>query len=154
MDGNKIFHVLERNLKQYDEIELILLKGHLIIEQLLNESLSIHFKGEKDLDRLNLMFAKKLDLLISLEGPEPFGGLVGVKNLKELNRIRNKLAHNLEFKGYHSDLKKWACTVVDYTPKTINRINTYRNMLLRAFYSTCGYMTGINIERKSLQKKI
>jgi hypothetical protein len=45
-----------------------------------------------------------------------------IAHLRELNRIRNKLAHQLPSKpGHHANIEKWACAVVGYTPKTIDR---------------------------------
>jgi len=153
MNPHAFFNTLEKNLKNYDDVELILLKGHLIIEQALNEFLSLYIEDKNKLDALNLMFAKKLDLLIALEGREYSHGIVSVKHLKELNRIRNKLAHQLEFHGYHAELKKWACSVVGYTPKTINSKKTYRNTLLKAFYLIGGYMSGYSYGRKAIKEE-
>ena len=134
MNPDQILDSLNSHLHKDDEIELLLLKGHLILEQALNAQLSLHIKDQKKLASLNLMFSKKLDLLVALEDRDPVGVVSSVRHLKEINRIRNKLAHQLEFKEHHGDLKNWACSVLGYTPKTINRKRTYKNMLRKAFY--------------------
>ncbi|MFL1465088.1 hypothetical protein [Marinobacter sp. HN1S83] len=134
MTPDHILDSLDSHLNKDDEIELLLLKGHLILEQALNAQLSLHIPDRKRLDGLNLMFSKKLDLLVALEGGDPLELVDSVKHLKEINRIRNKLAHQLEFKGHYKELKDWACAVLNYTPKTINRKRTFRNMLRKAFY--------------------
>ena len=100
--------------------------------------------SEKQLANLNLSFAKKLDLFAGLEDPamrwEPEIG-----HLRELNRIRNKLAHELTAdQAHHKDLKKWACAVVGYKPKSLNRHRTYRNTVLKAFYLLTGTLSGRN----------
>ena len=96
MESKDIFTALEKHLRATDDIELILLKGHLVLEQVLNELLSFHIKSDKRLNSLNLMFAKKLELLIALEDGGRFIESE-IDQLKEINRIRNKLAHKLDF---------------------------------------------------------
>lgn len=129
MDNEALLKNLEKYLRDTDEIEVILLKGHLILEQILNELLRFHIKSQKSLNSLNLLFSKKLDLFVALQDREHLLK-AEVEQLREINRIRNKLAHRLDFSEYHSDLKSWACTVVGYTPATINRKRTYRNTLV------------------------
>lgn len=136
-----VFDSLEGHLKTTDEIDLVVLRGHLILEQCLNALLTRWIAQER-LPKLNLMFAKKIDLYEALQGPgQHWAEEIG--HLRELNRIRNKLAHQLPSKpGHHTDVKKWACSVVGYTPKTINRRVTYRRIVLKAFYLLTGYLSG------------
>lgn len=152
MNSEEIFNALEKHLKKADEIEVILLKGHLILEQILNELLSCHIKSEKSLNSLNLLFSKKLDLLIALDGEHFLNS--EIKHLREINRIRNKLAHKIDFSEYHKDLKAWACAVVGYTPSTINRKRTYKNTLIKAFYFLSGILSGFAGGRKGFYKKL
>lgn len=77
-----------------------------------------------------------------------------IAQLREINRIRNKLAHKLDFDDYHNDLRLWACSVVGYTPVTINRKRTYRNTLVKAFYLLAGMLSGFTRGRKVLNEKI
>jgi len=142
MDSDDLFSCLERHLRTKDDIEMMLLKGHLILEQALNKILLCYIENEEELSKLNLMFSKKLDLLIALSG-KGYGSDQEISQLREINRIRNKLAHQLDFDGFHSDLKRWACQVVGYTPKSINRKQTYRNTLMRAFYLLAGMLSGM-----------
>ena len=148
MDSEAVFKALEKHLRDTDEIEVILLKGHLILEQVLNELLSAHIKSQKSLNSLNLLFSKKLDLFVALQDGERLLK-AEVEQLRKINRIRNKLAHRLDFSEYHSDLKSWACAVVGYTPATINRKRTYRNTLIKAFYLLSGILSGVARGRKA-----
>ncbi|MFH1315377.1 MAG: hypothetical protein ABIH67_03195 [Candidatus Uhrbacteria bacterium] len=151
MEPKDIFNTLQKHLHATDDVELILLKGHLILEQVLNELLGSHINNVKRLNSLNLMFAKKLELLIALEDGARFIESE-IDQLKEINRIRNKLAHKLDFDEYHDDLKAWACSVVGYTPVTINRRSTYRNTLIKAFYLLTGILSGVATGRKETKK--
>jgi len=150
MNPEEILDSLESHLDKYEEIELILLKGHLILEQAINEQLSIHIADKKKLSALNLMFNKKIDLLVALEDRDPISFTASVSHLKEINRIRNKLAHQLDFQDYHKDLKTWACAVLGYTPKTIDRKRTYRNMVRKAFYFLAGVLIGNSEAKKGM----
>ena len=143
MESNEIFDTLEGHLKSTDEIDLIVLRGHLILEQCLNALLTQWIEPER-LPKLNLMFAKKVDLYEALQEPPGEHWAEEIAQLRELNRIRNKLAHQLPSKqGHHADVKKWACSVVGYTPKTIDRRLTYRRVVLKAFYLLTGYLSGV-----------
>jgi len=141
MNSDEILKALDKHLAEVEDIELMLLKGHLILEQVLNELLILYFNNRKNLENLNLMFSKKLELLVGLKGP-----LTGMKadmaHLKEINRIRNKLAHQLEFDEYHTDLKKWACGVIGNVPKTIDRKSTYLNTVRHAFTWLAAKLSG------------
>ena len=151
MDTKQILATLEKHLGKAENVEIILLKGHMVIEQILNELLSLYIKEENDLEKLNLTFSKKLELLKALEKSKGFSNRE-LNHLNELNRIRNKLAHKLDFDDYHDDLKKWACTVVGYTPLSINRKRTYINTLKKAFYLLSGYLSASAKVRKEFKQ--
>ncbi|MEA9563218.1 MULTISPECIES: hypothetical protein [unclassified Xanthomonas] len=151
MDSSDLLTTLERHLRTKNDIEMLLLKGHLILEQTLNQMLLCYFEDEKAISSLNLMFTKKLDLFEALSG-RPSGFEEEIAHLREINRIRNKLAHQLDFTGMHADLKCWACGVVGYTPKSIDRKQTYRNTLLKAFYLLTGMLSGMARGRRDVMR--
>jgi hypothetical protein len=148
MESEDLFASLEKHLKDIDEIEIILLKGHLILEQILNEMLMIYIQDESDLDKLNLSFSRKLDLLSALMNGQKVS-IFEFQQLREINRIRNRLAHVLDFSRNHSDLKAWACKILGYTPVTIDRKRTYKNTLLKAFYFLTAFLLGATKEIKA-----
>jgi hypothetical protein len=140
MEPKEIFDALEGHLKTTDEMDLVILRGHLILEQCLNGLLA-HWIEPDRLPKLNLQFAKKLGVYEALA--RHGGWTEEIAHLRELNRIRNKLAHQLPSKpGHHADIKKWARAVVGYTPKTIDRRTTYRRVVLKALYLLTGYLSG------------
>jgi|SRR6185369_5562304 len=151
MKQKDIFHALEAHVGRQEDVELMLLKGHLILEQCLNEFLRFYIPDGTDLERLNLTFARKLDLLHALGYRLPGATASDGAHIREINRIRNKLAHRLDFSDYHADLKRWACAVVGYTPATLNRRSTYLNTVKRAFYILTGYMWGMAETRIELK---
>ena len=141
MQSGEVFETLEGHLKSTDKIDLVVLRGHLILEQCLNAMLVQWIPAER-LPKLNLNFVRKLDLYAALQDTQQHWA-DEITHLHELNRIRNKLAHQLPSKpGHHADVKKWACAVVGYSPKSMDRRATYRNTVLKAFYLLTGYLSG------------
>jgi hypothetical protein len=85
-----------------EDTVLIVLRGHLIIEHELVDICDKVLQQPDALpDRLN--FDTRLRRIRSLLGDDEFPKVV-YDILKDLNRIRNKLAHNLEPKDLHDDL--------------------------------------------------
>ena len=143
MQTDDVLAALERHLKWQTDPELLLLKGHLILEQCLNELLRVYIADAGAIEKLNLSFSKKLDLLVALGHKIYAPGKSGETLIRDINRIRNKLAHRLEFQDLEVELKKWACSVIGQTPKTLNRRTTYINTIRRAFTWTCAFMSGV-----------
>jgi len=86
---------------------LIVLRGHLIIEQELSEICDGLLRQPAVLpDRLN--FDTRLRLVRALLGDGEFPKVV-YDILQDLNRIRNKLAHNLDAKDLSDDLRVFFC---------------------------------------------
>ena len=141
MEPQIIEYAVTVNLKEYQDMEMILLKGHLILEQTLNQIISDSVTDSKRIDSMRLMFYKKLELVMALNG----SSITAVyPHLKEINRIRNKLAHELFFDKYHNELKKWACSVLGHTPKTIDSKKTYKNTVIKSFSYLAGLLIGVS----------
>ena len=154
MQAEQIFAALERHLKAQYEPELLLLKGHLILEQCLNEFLRVHIPDAESLERLNLSFSKKLDLLVALCHKLYVPGADGEKLVREINRIRNGLAHRLDFQDLDAELKQWACSVLQHTPKSLGRRKTYLNTVRRAFMFTAAFMSGVAEAQHALKEAV
>jgi hypothetical protein len=148
MDSAQLNQALDEHIRSQSDPELLLLKGHLILELCLNEFLLAHIPDPDNLDKLNLTFARKLDLINALGHKLYTLNSAGSEQIRELNRIRNKLAHTLDFSLYEADFKKWACSVVGYTPKTLNRRPTYIKTVRKAFYILTAFLAGVAITRR------
>jgi hypothetical protein len=152
MTSDKLFEALENHLRRDRDPELLLLKGHLILEQCLNELLRTYVPKLDALDKMNLTFARKLDLLVALGHRLYAPSHDGDSKIRELNRIRNKLAHRLDFADYEDDLKKWACSVVGYVPRSMNRRATCANTIRKAFYLLAAYLAGVTRTKQELKR--
>jgi len=92
--ANVVTEFLTRLGPQDDELATIL-KGHLFIEYLLDKIISTKCKSPKRIlsDSRSFTFAVKLQLVYSM-------GLLPdytYRNIVKINKVRNELAHNLEF---------------------------------------------------------
>lgn len=90
------------------DIELIILKGHLLIEELLTELLIVTLEKSNPLNitiRDNTPFSQKLNLFWALSN-----SMFHVKiweSVKKLNVIRNSMAHSIEPKGIDKKIQEF-----------------------------------------------
>jgi hypothetical protein len=73
---------------------LVILKGHLIIEKALTDICARLLKNPSALERENIRFSTRLDLVCALLDPALPENVVHA--MRDLNRLRNAFAHNLE----------------------------------------------------------
>jgi hypothetical protein len=69
----------------------ILLRGHLWIENLINDVIDVHMTDPSALDLDRISFRQKIDIAQGFGFINPEDG----RSLRVLNRLRNKLAHNV-----------------------------------------------------------
>ena len=92
MDGLGYFL---KHMPRSDDITLVTLKGHLLVEEQINMVLSMRLRDPKELFSARLNFSQRLAVLRAVSGPaatlshrfSAYG---------KLNQLRNKLAHNLD----------------------------------------------------------
>jgi len=89
---------IETKLKKYvskaKNLDVLILKGHLIIEISINKAIELLSGSPDAYEKMNLTFAKKIPLLQILMGN-------GVDDLasaiNKLNSLRNQMGHNLDY---------------------------------------------------------
>ncbi|MCU7810454.1 MAG: hypothetical protein KZQ77_04355 [Candidatus Thiodiazotropha sp. (ex Notomyrtea botanica)] len=74
--------------------ELIILKGHLLIERLLDKYLYINLEQPNKLNNARLTFTQKTALVSAMHHDTKCDWLWS--NIKLFNQLRNELSHNLE----------------------------------------------------------
>ena len=126
-------------LNDVEDYELILLKGHLLIEESLNRINEL-FVNTKTLDELGLTFHKKALLASDFSKYGKESQLF--TRVFKVNKIRNKLAHKLE----HDVISDLMELIKEYNggvlPKSINRKKTFNNSLKRCLYGILGELNG------------
>lgn len=93
-----------RHMPRSSTLTLIVLTGHLLIEEELNKCLAAKLREPTALFDARLNFSQRLALFHALLGSEkdyPFP----YSSLEKLNALRNQLAHNLEPKDLENRIK-------------------------------------------------
>jgi hypothetical protein len=91
----------ERHLFKPESYFEILLRGHLWIESLVNQILEVHIVDASCLDLDRMTFRQKIDVAQAFGFIGPDDG----KAFRGLNRLRNKLAHNVMAEPSEEEIK-------------------------------------------------
>lgn len=94
-------HLSAERILNSDDLTVVL-KAHLFLEILLDQAIFLYHKNEKAnsiFESLNIGFSKKIDLiekykLLNIE-PSKIGNKNSIRILRQINKLRNKFAHNL-----------------------------------------------------------
>ncbi len=93
-----------QHLDSKSDLELILLKGHLILESMLDLTLE-----RNDISgSANFSFYRKVVAIEGLTVSDNIKSKLLLMPLKEINKLRNKVAHEIHFKLENSAFEKWA----------------------------------------------
>lgn len=120
-----VWAILDRST----ELELILLKGHLLIEAILDSTLL----RSKKLDCSKYSFFRKVRVLESIQKNEAGKIDLIVDSLKQLNQMRNKLAHEFGFRVEMAGLDLWAQNILNNLEGEKFTNHTYRTKIVHAF---------------------
>ena len=96
----------KRHFPKGRDVTLIILKGHLLVEEQLNALLATAFAKPEALAKARLSFPQRICLL---SAAYPHISSHELLALEHLNSLRNLLAHRLE----HPDLAKAICKFLD-----------------------------------------
>jgi hypothetical protein len=105
-DGSDSFARFLRHLPKSDDLSLIILKGHLLIEEELNDALAAHMADPDRLFQARLSFSQRLNVLVGITG-EGNAFHHRLTAVEKLNSLRNQLAHNLEPKGIGTRIEEF-----------------------------------------------
>ncbi|WP_152609741.1 hypothetical protein [Geobacter anodireducens] len=144
-DLSKIFECAAGiQLGRVNNIELILLKGHLLLEVAMNNAIS-KFSKRKVVKCKDLSFSKKLKVLESLQPYIHSDLKQALLHLEQLNRLRNRLAHEFMFDGGPEDLGRWSEAVLKDFPGTKVCRHTFRTKIIQAI----GALGSVVVDPKS-----
>ena len=134
-------NLLKEHLPKSNDLELVILKGHILLEYLLNQIITV--KSEYNLETMdtNFTFNQKIEILVILNIIKQNSDIYQV--LKVWNKLRNQIAHKLDFDQKLVD--KLIKLGVGWTraeknlPKNDNERARAMKFLIP---SSCGYLTG------------
>jgi hypothetical protein len=132
-------------LKEFDEVAILTLKGHLLIEEQLNAILSKFVVHPDLLDHARLRFVQKVELARSCSLGERDNTMWDL--VLAINVVRNELAHSL-----HSDKRE--LKLARLRDKYVDQVGELRDLeresdvaMLAGALATCvGFLSGFNDE--------
>ena len=125
----QLWNRIKRLLPRSHDPTLVLLKGHLLVEEQLFACIGAHCRDATKLEDARLTFAQKLRLAQALCGLQSVA-----HSLEKLNALRNRMAHRLEIPDLDSRLddylKAWAEDEFVQPKTSRERTRNLRNTLI------------------------
>ena len=144
-ESKKLWKTIERELLRVHDIELVVLKSHLLVETQINVALESRFGP--DIEKVKLSFSQKLELLTCIcpllkDKDSSLGQRTLYEDWKELNKIRNKIAHHLSPENMRTLLIEWVTNALGYRLKTINRTVVLKRNIVKAIIFEVALFSG------------
>ncbi len=137
------------HLDKKTDLELILLKGHLILETILETVLKRNNITNLD----NYSFHRKILALENIEAEDLSEKEFIILSLREINRLRNKVAHEFHFDIDNGEFEMWAINILDnLTGKKFSKY-TFRTKIVHSFSVLTKNMLEMKILHSELYKQ-
>src|SRR4051794_33954935 len=94
MSDDPVLARVSRHLEPIEDVVLLLLKSHLLVEQQINSALHKIFPGFASLDAGRLTYNQRIQVIRSLDGTRKAED--ALRFAERLNLVRNRLANHLE----------------------------------------------------------
>ena len=133
--------LIKKHLETLQDKELIFLKGHLVIEQLLSELLQLSVSEPERLGALRLNFHAKLEHYLAIDGNSIISE-GGESILKSMNSLRNKRAHSLEHPNFERMLLEWIERVSKRRLEKSGNTEAVRVQLISSISFIAAYLSG------------
>jgi hypothetical protein len=132
------------HLNPHKELELILLKGHLLLETVLETVLKRHNISNIE----NFSFYRKIREFETLEIENKMKKEFIVSSLKEINKLRNKVAHEFHFNIGNGEFEVWASDILSNLKGKKFTKYTFKTKIVHSFSVMA--MNILELERESL----
>lgn len=116
------------HLDSKTDLELILLKGHLLLEIILD----ITLKRNNIINCDNLSFHRKTLTLEKIDCPNDKSKNFIISSLQELNRLRNKMAHEFHFDINNKEFEVWVSSILQNLQGTKYTKYTFRTKIVHS----------------------
>ncbi len=117
------------HLDQKTDLELILLKGHLLLETILETVLRRNKVTKLD----NYSFNRKITALEKIDSEDLSTKGFIILSLREINRLRNKVAHEFNFDIANGEFEAWAINILDNLKGEKFSRYTFRTKIVHSF---------------------
>jgi hypothetical protein len=154
--SDKLWKAIQRELVRAHDIETVILKSHLLVETQLNAALEKRIGN--NIERARLRFIQKLELLAcmwpALKGRD---SSIGARSLyedwRELNSLRNKIAHQLSPINMRTMLVNWVTQALGYRLSTIRRTSVLKRNVIKVIAFEVAFFSGRVEEWKTHSNK-
>lgn len=139
LDDKEFQSFIKKQIGRINNLELIILKGHLLIEYLLNRAIETHSQFDRiDVLKMNFNFSHKVKICQIL-GVFHYRDDGILQQIIQLNQIRNNVAHTLEID--YNKLKGFlkGCTEESFDIQNDKEIV---RLLKKIIPFLCGYLIG------------
>ncbi|MCX6237062.1 MAG: hypothetical protein NTY07_05790 [Bacteroidia bacterium] len=117
------------HLDSKTDLELILLKGHLLMEMIMDTALG----KNNTTNYKNYSFYKKISILETVDFNDNHKKELIISSLKTLNNLRNKLSHEFQFDINKGELEQWASKILENLRGMKFSKYTYRTKIVHSF---------------------
>lgn len=98
-DTENLASEFEKNFTNFSDIEGTIIRGHILIEQMLNHSIELTVPNKSEYKAEKFSFAQKVEIANML------GVSIEFKiELNALNKLRNQIAHSLKYDDKYIDV--------------------------------------------------
>ena len=87
--------LMREHMPRSNDLELIVLKGHILLEYLLNQIINVKSDYNLEIENTTFSFNQKIEILVILNIIENNSDIFQI--LKSWNNLRNQIAHKLYF---------------------------------------------------------
>jgi len=135
----------KRHMPRSNDLTLIILKGHLLIEQEMNDILDSNLTESKALLNARLTFNHRLAIIKAIYGSFKRSKFP-YNNIEKLNTLRNQLVHNLEPKNLEENVLAFVQEVEGHESKAkfseMKLEIRLKNSIAYLCGMICGYQEG------------
>lgn len=129
------------------DLELILLKGHLLIEQILDGKLNrCEIENKK-----SLSFYSKILAIEKLNFEQTEKKKIIINALKKLNKLRNNLAHDYKFDLKNGEFELWSKGILQNLNGEKYTRFTFRTKIVHAFSTLTINILELTIKEKQYE---
>ena len=132
---------IKSHLPESDDLTLIVLKGHLILEEEINALLSDLVENEKPLIKARFSFAQRLALIEAHVSRKEAQSL-NLNAAGKLNSLRNELAHNLSSDKLEKRLSDFLQSIERLEDSDALREYSFSKRLKLGIVTVCATFTG------------
>lgn len=124
-----------------DDLTLIVLKGHLLVEEEINDILDMKLKDSSAIYQARLGFHQRLAVLKALTGTGPDAPFQ-YSSIEKLNTLRNKIAHNLAPNDFERKIISFLKEIEDPEYEKEFEKQSLTERMKRCIAFICGELSG------------